>query len=83
MEEESQKVTLTAGIINATGQMLYWKGKSCADIGEYVIVKNVNGYDLIRIVGKIETFEHLAGKFSNTKYESMKSIVMTVGKIED
>lgn len=70
MEEDN--VLLTAGIINATGKMLYWKDEIGVKIGDYAIVESANGFDLIKVVGIIETKRYMAGRFSNTKYENMK-----------
>lgn len=81
-ETENKKVILIAGMINASQRMLYWKSDLEVEIGEYAIVENTNGYDLIKVIGKIETNKNSAGKFSNTKYENMKKIVMNVGEID-
>ncbi len=82
IENKNKKITLIAGIINASQKMLYWKTDLEVEIGEYAIVENTSGYDLIKIIGKVETTEYSAGKFSNTKYENMKKIVMNIGKID-
>ncbi len=80
--EEDKKVILIAGIINVTGQNLFWKNEKGLDIdiGDYAIVENVNGYDLIKVIGKIETTEENAKKFSNTKYCNMKKVTRVLVK---
>lgn len=73
---------LIAGVINATGKMLYWKNKNNLSInsGDYAIVENTNGYDLVKVVGIVYTRESQASKFSNTRYENMKSVVKVIKK---
>lgn len=73
-------VTLIAGTINATGKTFYWKSEVETSIGDYAIVKNMNGYDLIKVVGIVTTTKANASKFSNTKYENMKEIVLGIKK---
>lgn len=74
-EKKENRVILVAGTINATGKMLYWKNVFPVNIGNYAIVENMNGYDLIKVVGLVTTKESTVGKFSNTKYENMKKVV--------
>lgn len=77
---ENEKVTLVAGVINATQKMLYWKldkGRMI-NVGKYAIVENTNGYDLIKVVGVIDTTKREASKFSNTKYDNMKRVLSRV-----
>ncbi len=76
-----EKVYLIAGIINATGKTLFWKDEKYMSVGNYAIVENMNGYDLVKIVGRIETTKNEASKFSNTKYENMKQTVCKVSKV--
>ena len=49
IEENTENgiVTLIAGVINATGKMLFWKDDNVIQIGDYAIVENMNGYDLV------------------------------------
>lgn len=80
-KEAEQRVTLIVGKINATGKILCWKSNVFfIDIGDYAIVENKNGYDLVEIIGKIETTKENVSKFSNTKYEDMKNILVTISK---
>ena len=71
---KEEKVILIAGVINATGKLLYWRSDRIINIGDYAIVENINGYDLIKVIGKIETTKENASKFSNTKYCNMKKV---------
>lgn len=81
LENLYKEVILIAGRINATGKTLCWKSNIFfIDIGDFAIVENKNGYDLVEIIGKIETTKENASKFSNTKYEDMKNILVTISK---
>ena len=73
---------LIAGIINASNRILYWKNKDNLSIaiGDYAIVENTNGYDLVKVVGIVYTGENQASKFSNTRYDNMKSVVKVIEK---
>lgn len=66
---------LIAGTINATGKTLYWRSNEKIKVGNYAIVRNMNGYDLIKVVGIVTTTKSNASKFSNTKYENMKEVI--------
>lgn len=81
--EENRKdetVTLIAGVINATGKMLFWKDDNDIQIGDYAIVENMNGYDLVKVIGIVLTTEKEANKFSNTRYENMKKTIYPISK---
>lgn len=80
--KQEEQVCLIAGEINATGRVLYWIDKGCTNIGDYAVVENKNGYDLVKIIGKVITTKKEANKFSNTKYENMKSVVIAINKNE-
>lgn len=73
--KEKKNVILIAGIINATGTLLYWRSDREISVGDYAIVENKQGYDLIKSVGIIYTTEEEAIKFSKTKYENMKKVI--------
>lgn len=78
-----EKVDLIAGRLNnRNGETLYWKlGKmmSCK-LGDFAVVENANGYDLVEICGFITTTKSKASYFSRTKYENMKSVIMIIEK---
>lgn len=75
---KEEKVTVIAGMINATGKMLYWKSDIELEIGDYAVVQNMQGYDLIKIIGKVETYKKSTGRFSMTSYENMKKVLMRI-----
>lgn len=79
-ENENEPVYLVAGIINGTTQVLYWKCNISLiyNIGDYAIVENKQGYDLIKIVGDVVTERNNTRFFSKTKYENMKKVIKIV-----
>lgn len=81
--ENEERVYLVAGTINATGKTLYWKDEKYIPIGNYAIVENVNGFDLIKVIGRVQTTKLNASKFSNTKYENMKKTIQEISKLID
>ena len=77
------KVYLIAGVFNSIGEPLYWViegilGKDV--IGDYAIVENRNGYDLVKIVGIVETTEENTEIFSETNYKNMKKVIKILEK---
>lgn len=78
--EKENIIILIAGIINATGTTLYWKSDSEINIGDYAIVENKQGYDLVKVTGILYTTRENAIKFSNTKYENMKKVIQGIKK---
>ena len=76
-----EKVDLIAGRLNnRNGETLYWKLEkmmSCK-LGDFAVVENANGYDLVEICGFITTTKSKASYFSRTKYENMKSVIMII-----
>lgn len=78
--EKDEVVTLVAGVINATGKMLFWKDDCEIQLGDYAVVENVNGYDLVKVIGIILTTEKQASNFSNTRYENMKKTIYPISK---
>lgn len=82
-ENVEEEVYLIAGVINATGKMLYWKNDIVAlEVGDYAIVENMNNYDLVKVVGIVSTTKKEASKFSNTQYKNMKKTVFLIKKEE-
>lgn len=77
---KENNVILIAGTINATGKTLYWKSDRKVSIGDYAVVENMNGYDLIKVVGIVTTTKSNASKFSNTKYGNMKNVIQGIQK---
>lgn len=59
---------LIAGKINNCNTTYYWdisEFKVIPEIGDYAIVENMNDYDLVKIVGIVETFEKYARHITN------------------
>lgn len=77
---EEEAVYLIAGLINATNRVLWWKDEKYISVGNYAIVENINGYDLVKVVGRLATTKKEVSRFSNTKYENMKKTVAEVSK---
>ena len=77
---KENNVILIEGTINATGKTLYWKSHRKVSIGDYAVVENMNGYDLIKVVGIVTTTKSNASKFSNTKYGNMKNVINGIQK---
>lgn len=80
LSKKEERIILIAGVINATGKLLYWRSDRRISIGDYAIVENMNGYDLIKVIGVIETIEENAKKFSNTNYINMKKVIQGMQK---
>lgn len=78
-----ETVDLIAGRLNnRNGETLYWKLEkmmSCK-LGDFAVVENANGYDLVEICGFITTTRSKVSYFSKTKYENMKSVIMIIEK---
>ncbi len=77
------KVYLIAGTINLTKETLYWivEGILTKDIiGDYAIVENRDAYDLVKIVGIVETTEENARKFLKHGYKHMKKVIKILEK---
>ena len=93
VNENNKEVYLVAGLINATGKVLHWRTRAEIklgvnfdfNIGDYAIVENMNGYDLVKVIGIVKTTKKDTGKFSNTKYENMKNAILGINAniIED
>lgn len=77
---KEENVILIAGVINATGKALYWRSNRVVSIGDYAIVENMNGYDLVKVIGIVDTTKENASKFSNTKYDNMKRVIQSMQK---
>ena len=86
METEETTQILIAGTLNATNKMYFWKNHSgfwsTTNAGDYAIVENLNGYDLIKIAGIVVTTREDASKFANTSFEKMKKVITIISKEE-
>ena len=77
-ENKNEEIYLIAGMINTTGKVLYWRDEKYMYVGNYAIVENISGYDLVKIIGRVKTTKKEASKFSNTKYENMKKTIKEI-----
>lgn len=62
-------IKLIAGRLNNCNSTYYWQieeGLDC-EIGDYAIVENMNDYDLVKIVGIVETTEKYVKFITNSK----------------
>lgn len=75
-------VVLIAGRTNGGVEILYWKCFESPTIGNYAIVENMDGFDLIKIAGVVYTTEEMASYFSKTKYCNMKSAIQFIDATE-
>lgn len=79
-----EDVCLMAGKLNNSPMVRYWKvePEMVIDIarGDYAIVENQNGFDLVEIIGTINVDRKNVHLISNTKYENVKKIKMIIEK---
>lgn len=81
---KEDKVFLIAGIINATNTLLYWRVDDISlEVGDYAVVENMSGYDLVKVAGIVVTEKKLARKFSRVDYEKMKKAIKKVDIFEN
>ena len=84
INQTDNQVLLIAGILNATGKLLYWRVDNISlEVGDYAVVENMSGHDLVKVAGIICTEKKLVRKFSNVEYESMKKAIKKVDIFED
>ena len=72
---------LIAGKLNNCSTLFYWQiiENEKFEIGDYAIVENMNDYDLVKIVGILETSDKYA-KFINDR--KLKNVVSIIKRIE-
>ena len=69
---------IIAGKLNSDNIVRYWKvGDEIFNVGDYAIVENKNDYDLVKIIGIVETNEKYASFFVNG-YPVSKSVVSII-----
>lgn len=68
-ENIENTIKLIAGKLNNCNTIYYWNIDEDKDlsIGDYAIVENMNDYDLVKIVGVIETTEKYLRLITNCK----------------
>lgn len=77
-EDNENKVKLIAGKLNNCNLIYYWNIDNDTDfeIGDYAIVENMKSYDLVRIIGVVETTKELVGMITNCKIN--KNVIQIV-----
>ncbi len=76
--EIDEKIRLVIGVINSTGKALFWRDENYMQLGNYAIVENKDGYDLIKIIAKVETTKANAKRLTNTEYENIKNTIQEI-----
>lgn len=66
-ESDTETVRLIAGRLNSCCQTYYWllEEDEKLSLGDYAIVENLNDYDLVKIVGVVETNKKYLKKLTN------------------
>lgn len=76
-------IKLIAGRLNNMNKSNYWLVNGFeANIGDYAIVENMNGYDLVEIVGLVETDEEHINKLIGNKINKKVSCVVFKEELE-
>lgn len=77
-----EKVKLILGTINSTGKVFFWKNEKSdyIDVDDYAIVENINGYDLIKVIGKVETTKKNIKKVTGKDYKNLKNVLLVIGE---
>lgn len=76
---------LIAGRLNGTNEVRFWRTCLCLEdnfvleIGNFAVAENKNGFDLIEIMGVVNTTEEYEKYFSGGNKVS-KKIVAVIGK---
>ena len=78
-DKEEEEIILIAGTMNKENTVRFWKTDiKDINIGEYAIIENLGGYDLVKIVGILKTNKKYTSLISHTRYENMKEVKMTI-----
>ena len=78
-DKEEEEIILIAGTMNKENTVRFWKTDiKDINIGEYAIVENLGGYDLVKIVGILATNKKHTSLISHTRYENMKEVKMVI-----
>lgn len=71
---------IIAGKLNSDNIVRYWKvGDEIFNVGDYAIVENKNDYDLVKIIGIVETNEKYASFFANG-YSISKNVISIISR---
>ena len=83
-DREGGKVKLIAGKLNNCPNVYYWELPNniilIPKIGDYVVVENMNDYDLVKVVGIVETNEKYSKFITNCQMN--KKVVCIVKREE-
>ena len=82
LPEINTNIKLIAGKLNNCNTVYYWEiqKETPIKIGDYAIVENINDYDLVKIVGAINTSEKYAKFITNSKVN--KKVVMIIDRYD-
>ena len=79
-----EEVYLIAGKLNNSQMVRYWRVNHdmLLDIarGDFAIVGNVSGFDLVEIIGTMYVERKNVPLISCTKYENMKDVKMVIAR---
>lgn len=80
--ELPETIKYVAGRLNCCNTTYYWKMDEDMnfEIGDYAIVENMNDYDLIKIVGIIETTEKYAKFIQNNRIN--KKVIEIIDRVD-
>lgn len=76
---------LIAGKLNNCSTLFYWQiiENEEFEIGDYAIVENMNDYDLVKIVGILETSDKYSKFINDRKFKNVVSIIKRIEIRED
>ena len=82
LPEIKTNIKLIAGKLNNCNTVYYWEidENEEFEIGVYAIVENINDYDLVKIVGAINTSEKYTKFITNSKVN--KKVVMIIDRYD-
>lgn len=86
MSDNMMNIYLIAGVINAVpDQCYFWlgtKSTDCFKIGDYAIVENKQGYDLVKIAGIVWTNEDNLKIITRNNLSKMKKVIRYISREE-
>ena len=67
------------GKLNRSHEVYYWRCDGMyPDVGDYAIVENINDYDLVKIIGIVETDEKYEKFLSKNRIS--KKVIKTISR---
>jgi len=79
--KKEPKIKLIAGKLNNFENAYYWDVSMIDrnfEIGDYAIVENMSDYDLVKIIGIVETNEKYSRYITNRK--NVKKVIMIIDR---